>query len=620
MMHPNLHSAAITLNYVGQTTWASVLAGIEALLQDNPELLTATQTHGLLKNLDYVVQKSIDILQDARVAALADSVSFMWAKLPKVWEQREARLNLLWDPFMAQATQYLFAFGGKPAEPPHAFVNVNMDPADEDYVARVHYLSGLEPALRIMFIEASDPDTLYTAEVLDEDAVSSILASYPVTHWKSPATVDTVGIGEFWVYVVRGKRIFRTDGLVASTDLDALRVLQSGEFLPRMASLRTASVIRMTFSLQAMLDPSFRDFLRDLGGVPASVVSWDVPIYEEKDVDGALDKVRENFGYPVHFYQIIDTPEQNIYASTNPEGQVARMLSAEIEAAESGSVEVPDLSDVYEKVAACLPNLSGQELHTMERVASACKVSRHYFVARVGEVKPQSNRFACDLGKLFTNPRTENGAQKVRVYSSAGVTQIVATGALALDKNNDGTIDATEMGTLGLMSGTESSEDVLDDSCAYGHCPECSAEGAYEDGKCIVCVDGHKCAADMWGACDCGPLPEEKTATASVAMPTKDRDVINHDLRQHGMNGQFRFPKVGAALAQAASILNKYGYEIDDALTGHLFNRPEGTYSLDVAKSGEDPFSPVPVTNTGLFVQWNPYGDTQDTSVIMYLG
>lgn len=517
------NSIAIVLDRVGNPDMAKAFAGVAKLLESTPESEVSDTYKALEKSMDMATQQTLAIINNSRVASLASNLAHWWKDLPDIWSHRKVRLNDIWAKVTAEAVNFLHEFDGS-LEPVPQFISLREEQADEDYVARLHYLAGLDGNLRLLFMAADDPDIVYVADVMDEDAVSALLSPYPVSNWKSPGSADYVGIAEFTVHVVNGHRIFRTDGLIAACDLGALQVLQSGEFLPRMASLKTASVTRLTFTMNAMMDPCFRDFLRSMGGVPASVCSWDIPIHQEADIPKTLEAVKSQFGYSVMMYQVIDTPEQNIYASASPEGQVVRMLSAEIAGIRTGSVETADMGDVAEKVRAVTASVSGTERHALEKIAKACSVHSHYLVARTGEIKPSGNRFLCDITKLFANTRTEAAATKVYVFPGTP-TQIVTAGVMDLDKNGDGTIDAIEMGTLGLMSDSDSASEPLDDSCPHGHCPKCAAEGDCVEGNDTICVDGHRSKTSAWKPCTCGPIveaPEARVAYAEDHDLTKD--------------------------------------------------------------------------------------------------
>jgi hypothetical protein len=97
------------------------------------------------------------------------------------------------------------------------------------------------------------------------------------------------------------------------------------------------------------------------------------------------------------------------------------------------------------------------------------------------------------------------------------------------------------------------------------------------------------------------------------------RGVINHDLDHAGFGGQKRFRSMSQALSQAFSVLSKHGIEPDEVADGFLFRQPKGSKLIDLAFSNEaDPFSPLSIDNTGLFVQWEDLAKDQ-FEVIAYV-
>lgn len=434
----SLHDAHVLFVRVGETDYAnSAVAGKAACaaLLDQGE--AEVDDKGLVAALRSAAIRTSQRLATTRVAGVVlDAISPFWDVLPTLWAQDKKELSSFWDKAMADVAAFAAAHGvsveDAPAEIAQDFVQVSPVPASEGFVAALQQLSGVDPALRLMFIEAQDPDTVWHAVVVDESSIDSVLRPFPYTLWRGEADLGEAGVVyEFRVYTVKGHRIFRMTGHLAACSKAILDALKSGEFLPRMANMKTASVIRMTFTLRAMTDPQFRDFLRSMGGVPASPVSWDIPIYAEADVEKHLEAVKSGFGYTVSIYQVIDTPEQNIYASANPEGHVARLLSAEVvDVVTDSNVEAPSLSDLAQRVASVLPEVTGTARKTLEQVALAGRIHAHYVVARTGEIRPQTGKFACKLGDMFSCPRTEAKPAKVVVFAGSSIPQIVTTDVL----------------------------------------------------------------------------------------------------------------------------------------------------------------------------------------------
>jgi len=102
-------------------------------------------------------------------------------------------------------------------------------------------------------------------------------------------------------------------------------------------------------------------------------------------------------------------------------------------------------------------------------------------------------------------------------------------------------------------------------------------------------------------------------------MRDSERDRINEELLGRGFDGNGRFEKPGYAHAVAGDVLEKYGYELADHLSGWDASKEQNTLNLAVSRKTDDPFSPVPIENTSLFFQYAkmPGGKYE---VVSYLG
>ena len=99
-------------------------------------------------------------------------------------------------------------------------------------------------------------------------------------------------------------------------------------------------------------------------------------------------------------------------------------------------------------------------------------------------------------------------------------------------------------------------------------------------------------------------------------MPARDRDRINKYLANRtGLDGSGRYNKVGNALAKAAEVLDKYGYELT-FIDAFFLRRKSGTHHVDVVTSSNPDRL---LDNTSLRLQWytHPSGKVE---VVAYLG
>ena len=114
--------------------------------------------------------------------------------------------------------------------------------------------------------------------------------------------------------------------------------------------------------------------------------------------------------------------------------------------------------------------------------------------------------------------------------------------------------------------------------------------------------------------------PRWKISVNEVKLDSKTRSAINRALSSAGFDGNGRWPTVGHAHGDAGNILEKFGYEFSDMLTGFETNQDSKHLSLYISQQTPgDSFSPVPVKNTSLAFSYTKLRD-RVYEVIAYLG
>lgn len=99
-----------------------------------------------------------------------------------------------------------------------------------------------------------------------------------------------------------------------------------------------------------------------------------------------------------------------------------------------------------------------------------------------------------------------------------------------------------------------------------------------------------------------------KTASARL-LPALKRE-INKQLIREGFGGSGRWRKPEQGYAKALEVLSKFDIELDTVVSSHLFNRPQGFITVDVAFTNEeDPFSPESISNSILRLDWTDVGN-----------
>ena len=112
--------------------------------------------------------------------------------------------------------------------------------------------------------------------------------------------------------------------------------------------------------------------------------------------------------------------------------------------------------------------------------------------------------------------------------------------------------------------------------------------------------------------------PSVRTGLANLSQ--KLREKINAQMRKKGLDGNGRYRKPEIGYMRAVEIMQDNGIELDEVVSSFQFtDRPRGTVKAMIAFSNDrDVFSPVPISNSMLFLQF--YELRKDTfEVVAYL-
>lgn len=101
-------------------------------------------------------------------------------------------------------------------------------------------------------------------------------------------------------------------------------------------------------------------------------------------------------------------------------------------------------------------------------------------------------------------------------------------------------------------------------------------------------------------------LASLKTARETARLDQKKRQLVNRVLNLEGLDGNKYFRKPQQGYSKAIDVLQDYGIEMDEVVSSHLFNQPEGRITVDLAFTNpDDLFSPIPITNSMLVLTYH---------------
>lgn len=372
-----LQALGTVFELVGEYEYVAVVAAAEAAYADSGAE-ASQETRDCEREIDLACTHTATLLASTRTGdTLLDVVSPYWRDLVGMWTHSQTRLHTIWDPVMAVLSR-VFSVPLKTAA--SEFVVVNAEPATPEFTAALHALSAKSPALRLMFIEATDPESVYVAVVANEPALDAMLAPYASANWRGEFRLpDDIVVTEFSVHVLGGVRVFRTPGYVCACDKGVLEVLKSGVNLPRVANSRTR-YLRISFALPLTTIPGFRKTVQEFGGVAVSPTTYDVPVRSPDHVCDTLDVVAEAFP-DASVFEVVDTLPETVGAYTHPEAHVARILSAEIVGTADSVIAPPSLEDLRGHVITALDVVvEGTGRHQLEHVLATTDIVGHYVV------------------------------------------------------------------------------------------------------------------------------------------------------------------------------------------------------------------------------------------------
>ncbi len=106
--------------------------------------------------------------------------------------------------------------------------------------------------------------------------------------------------------------------------------------------------------------------------------------------------------------------------------------------------------------------------------------------------------------------------------------------------------------------------------------------------------------------------------TAGLSFDERARLMESFDAA--GLTGRRLFRSIGEALAASSTVLAQHGLEWADVFNAHTFTPEMGRTQADIARANaSDPFSPVPIDNTSIAIQWHRHG-TGRVEVVMLVG
>lgn len=172
---------------------------------------------------------------------------------------------------------------------------------DKKFLSNIQDIAVTDPFVKMLTIEAARAKgKLYAGKVTDE-RLQVMLDQFPSS--------DRKGKYEYKVYLVANKPVFVSDGFAVSADKVLLETIGEGARMPKTAAtMRIAAepVVRIQFTMNALRDPEFREYLRKKKAEKRMHCEYDIPFKKEDDIKLLISEIREEFGYPISVFEILE--------------------------------------------------------------------------------------------------------------------------------------------------------------------------------------------------------------------------------------------------------------------------------------------------------------------------
>lgn len=258
---------------------------------------------------------------------------------------------------------------------------------DEKLSEQIDFLAKEDPNIRLMKLWSERRDEKIYYATISDKKLFDLLESYQHT--------TRGGRFNYTIYILENEPVFANNEIMISANKDLLVRLDKGDSMPKVAMTKSAAVMRLTFTSNARLDPAFRDYMRKMKAKKITENTWDVPFAKEDDIERIKAELKEDFGYPISIFQLIESPEiatdgrrYDIYAMTCV-AQARVKRDALVYNESTANVEFSDkLQDLYNLLNAQKPLINdlSKRAETIRLAAENLRIAKRFVIAREDEV------------------------------------------------------------------------------------------------------------------------------------------------------------------------------------------------------------------------------------------
>lgn len=267
---------------------------------------------------------------------------------------------------------------------------------DEELLSDLKDIAQSDPYVKMLWHSADQHSGDLFVSTVVGNKIHKMLATYPKS--------SSIGEFSYTVYLVAEEPVLVSGDKAIAADKVLLGIIGEGERMPKHAeTVKLAEqVMRITFTGNALRDPEFRDWLRKKHATKAKHMTWDIPFDREDDISFTLREIRDEFGYKVEVFHIMDDTDSLIehdfglyQLSDYPLSRYSafRVAMTYVPPAESMEISLPSMSlEASARLKDVWAKLPGGPLRV--RVASLSdrlRVAAHIFVASKKEVIHYAN-------------------------------------------------------------------------------------------------------------------------------------------------------------------------------------------------------------------------------------
>lgn len=240
-------------------------------------------------------RKTIDLISNQVVTGMYDEILPFINYIPDDWDLIREQVSMIWSDFAEEFDNEINKYGN--------IVKVSFalssqsEPVSDIILEILYEMAKDDGNIRFMLNECeADGIRPKISKILD-DRIFHKLDSWPGGFRENMLV-------SYYMYLVDNTPIMVMDNYLVSNNEEILNSLSESDMSPKMSS--NCSLVRVTFTVNASMDPMFLDYLRSIGANRITKNTFDIPYRTEFELDEIMNCIDENFGHSIQIFEILD--------------------------------------------------------------------------------------------------------------------------------------------------------------------------------------------------------------------------------------------------------------------------------------------------------------------------